>query len=256
MIISFLGTGTSQGIPVIGCDCEVCTSLDFRDKRLRSSIHIQTEDQSIVVDTGPDFRTQALRQRIKKLDAVLISHAHKDHTAGLDDIRAYNYFQKKDMPVYGRLATLEQLKKEFSYAFTEFKYPGVPEITLIEIENKPFSIGKTEITPIEVMHYKMPVFGFRIKDFTYITDANYISDQELEKIKGTKVLVLNALQKLAHISHFNLEQALEVVDKIKPQKAYFTHIAHKMGLHRIVETELPANVHLAYDGQVIDMSCI
>ncbi|MBO9700889.1 MAG: MBL fold metallo-hydrolase [Sporocytophaga sp.] len=256
MIISFLGTGTSQGIPVIGCDCEVCTSLDFRDKRLRTSIHVQTEDQSIVVDTGPDFRTQALRQRIKNLDAVLITHAHKDHTAGLDDIRAYNYSQKKDMPVYGRLATLEQLKKEFSYAFTEFKYPGVPEITLIEIENKPFSIGKTEITPIEVMHYKMPVFGFRIKDFTYITDANYISDQELEKIKGTKVLILNALQKQEHISHFNLEQALQVVDKIKPQKAYFTHIAHKMGLHRSVETELPANVHLAYDGQVIDMSCI
>ncbi|WP_028982340.1 MBL fold metallo-hydrolase [Sporocytophaga myxococcoides] len=256
MIISFLGTGTSQGIPVIGCDCEVCTSLDFRDKRLRTSIHIQTEDQSIVVDTGPDFRTQALRQRIKKLDAVLITHAHKDHTAGLDDIRAYNYSQKKDMPVYGRLATLEQLKKEFSYAFTEFKYPGVPEITLVEIENKPFSIGKTEITPIEVMHYKMPVFGFRIKDFTYITDANYISDHELEKIQGTKVLILNALQKQEHISHFNLEQALHIVDKIKPQKAYFTHMAHKMGLHRSVEIELPANVHLAYDGQVIDMSSI
>ena len=189
-----------------------------------------------------------LRERVKKLDAVLFTHEHKDHTAGLDDVRSFNFKQKKDMPVYARLQVIEQLKREFSYVFAEKKYPGVPQIQINEINNNPFLIGETEITPIEVMHYKLPVYGFRIKDFTYITDANYIAPDELEKIKGTKVLVLNALQKEEHISHFTLDEAVEIVNIIQPEKAYFTHMSHKLGKHRDIDAELPDNMQLAFDG--------
>lgn len=252
MIITFLGTGTSQGVPVIGCDCAICRSLDFQDKRLRSSIHFMVDDKSIVVDTGPDFRQQVLRERVKKLDAVLFTHAHKDHTAGMDDIRSYNFRQAADMPIYGTKEVIDQLKREFAYVFAEKKYPGVPSVVVNLIDKNPFRIGQTDIIPIEVMHYKLPVLGFRIKDFTYITDANYISDEEMEKIKGSKYLVLNALQKEEHISHFTLDEALEVIDKINPEKAYLTHISHKLGKHRNVSKELPKNVELAFDGLKVE----
>ncbi len=252
MKVTFLGTGTSQGVPVIACDCEVCRSVDFRDKRLRSSIHIEVDNLSLVVDTGPDFRQQMLREGIKKLDGILYTHAHKDHTAGMDDVRSFNFKQKMDMPIYGTNEVIEQLKKEFSYVFAKFKYPGVPQIEVNEIINDSFEIQGVRITPIEVMHYKLPVFGFRINDFTYITDANYISEEEKEKIKGSKYLVLNALQKEEHISHFNLEQAIAMVEELQPEQAYFTHISHKLGKHRNISEELPENIELAYDGQILE----
>lgn len=252
MIVTFLGTGTSQGVPVIGCDCPVCRSLDFQDKRLRSSIHIEVDGKSLVVDTGPDFRQQVLRERVKTLDAVLFTHAHKDHTAGMDDIRSYNFRQRTDMPIYGTEEVIDQLKREFAYVFAEKKYPGVPSVVVHHINKNPFQIGDTHIIPVEVMHYKLPVLGFRINDFTYITDANYISDEEMEKIKGTKHFVLNALQKEEHISHFTLDEALEVIEKVKPEKAYLTHISHKLGKHRNVSEELPENVVLAFDGLKIE----
>lgn len=248
MKITFLGTGTSQGIPVIGCKCEVCTSVDYHDNRLRSSILVETNGTHIVVDTGPDFRQQMLRERVSKLDAVLFTHAHKDHVAGMDDIRSFNFLQKKDMPIYATEFVLGRLKQEFEYIFTDSKYPGVPQVETHAIENKSFRVGNVEVQPIEVMHYKLPVFGFRFGDFTYITDANNIADEEKEKIKGSKVLVLNALQKKTHISHFNLEEALELMEELKPEKGYLTHIGHYMGRHAKVSKELPNNVEIAWDG--------
>lgn len=248
MKVTFLGTGTSQGVPVIGCQCDVCTSVDYKDNRLRSSIYVAIEDVHIVVDTGPDFRQQMLRERINHLDAVLFTHAHKDHTAGLDDIRSYNFKQQQDIPVYGRSEVLSQIKQEFSYIFSEVKYPGIPRVELNTLTNKPFEVKGQTITPIEVMHHKLPVFGFRFGDFTYITDANYISEEEKDKVRGSKVIVLNALQKEDHISHFTLDQALELLDELKPEKAYLTHISHKLGSHFEVSKELPENVALAWDG--------
>ncbi len=253
MNVTFLGTGTSQGVPVIGCDCEVCSSIDFRDKRLRTSVHIEVEGKSLIIDSGPDFRQQVLSARIKRLDALLFTHQHKDHTAGMDDIRSFNFRQKVDMPVYGTAAVIEQLKREFSYIFEAHKYPGVPRVAIHEIDLTPFAIGDVKITPIEVMHYKLPVLGFRIKDFTYITDANYISEKEIEKIKGSKVLVLNALQIDKHISHYNLEEALAMVDIIQPENAYFTHISHKLGTHQKTALKLPDHVELAWDGLKIEV---
>jgi len=246
--IIFLGTGTSQGVPVIGCNCEVCRSVDFHDKRLRSSVYIETEKLKFVIDTGPDFRQQMLRERIEQLDAVLFTHAHKDHTAGLDDIRSFNFKQKKDMPIYGESMVIDQIKREFSYIFSEKKYPGVPQVETYVIENKPFDVFDEKIIPIRALHYKLPVLGFRIQDFTYITDAKTISEEELEKVSGTKILVINGLQKDPHISHFTLDEALEIIKKVAPEKAYITHISHKLGKHRDVSKELPENVYLAYDG--------
>lgn len=253
MKVTFLGTGTSQGVPVIGCDCAVCGSLDFRDKRLRVSVHIQIGDKSFVIDTGPDFRQQMLRARISSLDAVIFTHEHKDHTAGLDDVRAYNFKQQRNMPVYGRPSVLSQIQREFAYAFSEKKYPGVPLIELEAIANEAFEVEGVVFTPIEVMHHRLPVFGYRIGDFTYITDANYISSEELEKVKGSKVVVLNALQKTPHISHYTLEQALGVLEQINAPMAYLTHVSHKMGTHAAVEAELPPNVRMAYDGLVLTL---
>ncbi len=253
MKITFLGTGTSQGIPVIACECDVCNSIDYRDKRTRASIHIEVDGLSLVVDTGPDFRTQILRERIKSLDAVLFTHAHKDHTAGMDDVRSFNFKQKMDIPVYASKEVISQLKSEFAYVFAEEKYPGVPRIDAIEIENTPFKIKETDITPIEVLHFKLPVFGFRIKDFTYITDANYIAEQEKEKIKGSKVLVLNALQQKPHISHFTLDQALELAAELGAEQTYFTHMSHHMGKQRDVEKLLPEGVFFAHDGLQITL---
>lgn len=249
MNITILGTGTSSGVPVLTCGCDVCTSSNPKDKRLRVSVLVQIPELDIVIDAGPDFRQQLLPTGISKLDALVFTHEHKDHTAGLDDVRPFNYLKgKKYLNIYGRESVLEQLKREFHYAFLEESYPGVPLIKTISIENKPFSVAGLEITPIEVMHHKLPVFGFRIKDFTYITDANYISKKELEKARGTKVLVLDALQKTPHISHFTLEKAIEVAKEVGAEQTYFTHISHKMGLHDEVNKELPEGMSLAYDG--------
>ncbi len=253
MKITFLGSGTSQGVPVITCTCDVCTSLDFRDNRLRSSVHVQAGDSSIVVDTGPDFRQQMLRERIRRLDAVLFTHEHKDHTAGLDDVRSFNFAQQADMPIYGRETVLEQIKKEFAYAFAEIKYPGVPMIEPITIENKTFEVAGIQVTPIEVMHHKLPVFGFRFGDFSYITDTNYISPEEIEKIRGSKVLVLNALQKSEHISHYTLQEAVDVATEIGAEKTYFTHISHRLGLHKEINSELPEGMELAWDGLKLEL---
>lgn len=253
MKITFLGTGTSQGVPVIGCDCEVCTSLDFRNKRFRTSIFIETDEQNLVIDTGPDFRMQMLRKGAKKLDAILYTHEHKDHTAGLDDIRPFNFAQKKDMPVYGQKQVIEQIKREFAYVFSSKKYPGVPQVNSIEIDEKPFYIGKNKIIPIPVMHHKLPVLGFRIGDFSYITDANYIPEKSYDIIKGSKILVLNALQKTPHLSHFTLEEAIEVAKITSIPMIYFTHMSHRLGLHSEVSEELPEGIALAYDGLEISL---
>jgi phosphoribosyl 1,2-cyclic phosphate phosphodiesterase len=246
--ITFLGTGTSQGVPVIGCTCEVCRSLDYRDKRLRTSIHLDVDGTSLVIDTGPDFRQQMLRERVARLDAIFFTHGHKDHTAGLDDVRAYNFMQGHDMPVYGDVHTLAQLKREFSYAFEPVRYPGIPQLNLIEINEAPFTVNGITITPLPVKHLQLPVLGFRIGDFSYITDANFIPDETLAKLKGTKVLVLNALQKDKHVSHFTLAEALVMAQRIGAEKTYFTHMSHKIGLHKDVDAELPNTISLAYDG--------
>ena len=250
MNVTFLGTGTSGGVPVLTCGCEVCNSLDYRDKRLRVSVWIEVENKSFVIDTGPDFRQQALRERIPRIDGIIYTHEHKDHTAGLDDIRPYNYLHGiHHLDIYGHPRVLAQLKREFAYAFEEQKYPGVPLINVHEIEaHQVFKIKEEIFTPIEVLHHRLPVLGFRIQDFTYITDVNSISDQELEKVYGSKVLVLGALQRQKHISHFTLHEAIEVAQKVNADMTYFTHISHKMGLHSEVEKELPPNIRLAYDG--------
>ncbi len=252
MKITFLGTGTSQGVPVIGCTCEVCSSLDYRDHRLRTSIHIQVEGKSIVIDSGPDFRQQMLREKIIRLDAILFTHAHRDHTAGLDDVRAYNFMQEMDMPVYGTQETLEQLKSDFSYIFNEKVYPGIPRVDLHEISTNPFQYNALKITPLPVMHYKLPVMGFRIGNFSYITDANFIPDETWKLLEGTDTLVLNALQIGSHISHFNLEDAIKIAQKINASQTYFTHISHKLGLHADVTKQLPPKISLAYDGLQIN----
>lgn len=238
---------------MIACDCPVCSSLDYRDKRLRSSIHLEVDGKSLVVDTGPDFRQQMIREKIHHLDGILFTHEHKDHTAGLDDIRSYNFLQKKDMPIYGTKKVLNQIKREFAYIFEEVRYPGIPSVIAQEITNEPFIAEGIKVVPIEVMHYRLPVFGFRFGDFTYITDAKYIDDAELEKVKGTKVLVLNALQKTHHLAHFTLDEAIQLVKLIKPESAYFTHISHRLGTHQDVELILPPNIHLAYDGLKISV---
>ena len=251
--VTFLGTGTSQGIPMIACSCDVCQSNDTRDKRLRVSLHLEINGRSFVIDTGPDFRQQMLREKITHLDAVLFTHEHKDHTAGLDDIRGFNYAQKSVIPIYAQARVIEQLKREFSYAFDEIKYPGVPDLQIHEIDEHPFDIFDVSFLPIPVKHFMLDIFGFRIQDFTYITDANHISEETMAKLVGTKVLVLNALRKENHISHFNLSEALEIIEKIKPEKAYLTHLSHQMGKHEVVQKELPEQVFLAYDGLKISI---
>ena len=245
--LTFLGTGTSQGVPVIACNCDICTSRDSRDKRLRTSALIEIDGLNFIIDAGPDFRYQVLRAGVQKLDAIIFTHQHRDHIAGLDDVRSFNFKQKKAMPIYGNDLVIDQIRREFHYVF-ESKYPGIPQIEINKIDNSPFSINHLPIIPIEVLHHKLPVLGFRFKELTYITDANTISPEEMEKIYGTKVLVINALQKDDHISHFTLQEALEVIEEINPQQAYLTHISHNMGLHEVISEELPSNVYLAYDG--------
>ncbi len=248
MKITFLGTGTSQGVPMIACPCEVCASEDPKDKRLRSSILIQYKALNIVIDTTPDFRYQMLRAKVNHLNAVLITHSHKDHIAGLDDIRAFNYFQKRPIDIFATNESQSAIRREFSYVFAEKRYPGIPEITLHTVDSIPFHIDGLQVVPIHVMHHKMPVTGFRIGDFTYITDANFIAPAEKEKLLGTKILVLNALRKQAHLSHFTLSQAIALSDEIGPEKTYFTHISHQMGRDEDVQKELPEGKYLAYDG--------
>jgi phosphoribosyl 1,2-cyclic phosphate phosphodiesterase len=252
--ITFLGTGTSGGVPMIACDCAICTSKNEKDKRLRSSILVQSETTTLIVDTTPDFRTQMLRENVKKLDAVIFTHPHKDHISGLDDIKAFNFFQKKAVEVYANKITEEALRREFYYIFSEKRYPGIPDIILHTITDETFEVGDIPVTPILVHHLKMPVLGFRFGKFTYITDANRIEDEEKEKIKGSEILVVNALRKKEHISHFNLQQAVDLVKELKIPAAYFTHISHQMGLHGEVNNELPPNIQLAYDGLQIKVS--
>ena len=253
LTITFLGTGTSTGIPMIACGCRVCTSTDSKDKRLRSSILVQSATTTFVVDTTPDFRTQMLRINNKDLDAVLFTHPHKDHTAGLDDVRAYNFFSGKTMDVFANSLTEEALKREFAYAFSDKRYPGVPELNLITIDETPFTIGDIEVIPIVVWHYKMPVYAFRFGNFTYITDANRIDKNEKEKIKGSEVLVVNALRKEEHISHFTLQEAVDLVNELKVPQGYFTHISHQLGKHEEVNKTLPPHIRLAYDGLKISI---
>ncbi len=248
MKITFLGTGTSQGVPVIACNCEVCLSKNEKDKRLRVSILIEHLGKTIVIDSGPDFRQQMLKANVQQLDAVVFTHEHKDHIAGLDDVRAFNFKQEKAMDVYASAHVQNELKREFHYAFDEFKYPGVPELMLHTVGNEVFEIAGIPFTPINVKHYKLSVKAYRIGNFTYITDANNIEEVELEKIKGSEIIVINALRKEFHISHFTLDEAIALLIKLKPKKAYLTHISHLMGKHELVQKELPNFIELAYDG--------
>ncbi|RYG08101.1 MAG: MBL fold metallo-hydrolase [Chitinophagaceae bacterium] len=248
MKITFLGTGTSQGIPVIGCDCAVCHSTDVRDKRLRVSVLIETDDKTIVIDSGPDFRYQMLRAGVKDLDAIVFTHEHKDHVAGLDDIRPFNYLLHKKIDIYASTRVQNALRREFSYIFEDTKYFGLPKINMHTVSDMPFAIGQSTFIPIEVMHHRLPVNGYRIGNFTYITDAKTITDESLEKIKGTKQLVINALQRENHISHFTLQEAISFAEKAGAETTYFTHMSHNLGVHAVVEKELPANIKLAYDG--------
>lgn len=254
MRVTFLGTGTSQGVPPIGCTSPVCLSDNPKDKRLRCSIYIEHKGTGIVVDTGPDFRYQCIRAGIKKLDAVLYTHEHRDHTAGLDDIRPYCFMNEKPMEVYAHKRVQEALKEQYAYIFSGFKYPGIPEVNMHEISKEEnFDVNGIKIIPIELLHYKLPVLGFRIEDFTYITDANSISSIEKEKLRGTKTLVLNALRKSEHISHFTLDQAIELAKEIGAEQTYLVHMSYEIGFHDEVNNELPYNIQLAHDGLVIEM---
>lgn len=254
MKITFLGTGTSQGVPVILCSCPVCASSDPRDQRLRTSVMIESNDGRItVIDTGPDFRQQMLREKPPRVDAVVFTHAHKDHIAGLDDVRPFNFATKQDMPVYGSVDVMKALEREFYYVFEAVKYPGVPRITVHTIDNTPFELNGCRFEPIQLWHHRMPVFGFRIGDFAYITDANLIPAEEMLKLTRLKVLVINALRKETHVSHFNLEQALAIIAELRPEQAYLTHISHQLGLHAEEEALLPQGVRLAYDGLKIEI---
>lgn len=248
MKVKVLGTGTSQGVPVIACNCTVCESTDPNDKRLRAAVLVEINGVNIVVDAGPDFRQQMLREKVLDIDAILITHEHRDHVAGLDDVRAFNFMNQKPVDIYAEERVQKVIKSEFFYSFGDNKYPGVPRINLKELSLEPFKIRDVTVIPIQVFHYKLPVFGFRIGDFAYITDANYISEEEKEKLHGTKYLIINALRKRKHISHYSLSESLELIKELSPKRAYITHISHQMGLHHDINEELPHGISLAYDG--------
>ncbi len=253
MKVTFLGTGTSQGVPVIACKCEVCKSLDREDNRLRSSVFIETNDAKMVIDSGPDFRYQMLREGVLNLDAIIFTHEHKDHVAGLDDVRAFNWVQKKHMEVYAEERVLNALRREFAYSFMENPYPGVPKINLNTIVNEPFQIHQTKIIPIRGWHLKLPVFGYRINNFAYLTDFNFIDEEEKTKLKGLDVLVVNGVRNEKHISHYNLSEAVALIQELQPKQAYITHISHQLGKHRDVSEQLPSGIALAFDQQVLTL---
>ena len=243
-----MGTGTSQGIPVIACPCAVCASADPHDRRLRCSALLQVDGKNILIDSGPDFRQQMLLEGVAWLDAILYTHGHKDHTAGLDDVRAYNHVMQRPMDIYAEEQVQDILRQEFSYIFAKDKYPGVPELNMHTIDETPFGIDQITVTPIRAMHMKLPVLGFRIGALAYLTDANSISDAEKDKLRGLDCFVVNGLRQEHHVSHFSLKEALSLIDEVKPRQAYITHISHQMGFHRQVQNTLPPNVFLAYDG--------
>ncbi|MHA6280516.1 MBL fold metallo-hydrolase [Salinimicrobium sp. CAU 1759] len=253
MKVTFLGTGTSQGIPVIGSKHPVCKSEDPKDKRLRVSVLVQVDDLNIVIDCGPDFRQQMLSNPVDRLDAILFTHEHSDHTLGLDDIRPF-FFKQGDIPVYAHERVMKSLQKRFDYIFSsENKYPGAPSVHENIIKNEAFNVKGVQVVPVDVMHNRVQVFGFRIRDFAYLTDAKTVEEEEVNKLKGVDVLVINALREEPHHSHFNLEEALEFIQKINPKRAYLTHISHLLGFHEEVEAELPSNVFLAYDNLQIEI---
>ncbi len=254
MKITILGSGTSQGVPVIACACSICTSTDVKDKRLRASILIEEDGKNYVIDTGPDFRQQMLRENVQSLEAVIFTHEHKDHLAGLDDVRAFNFKHNCDMDVYCTEAVEKALKREYEYIFNGNNYPGIPQLKIKRIKNgEIFNVSNSlNFEPIEVLHYKMPVLGFRIKNFAYITDAKTVAKAEIEKLKNLDVLIINALRIEEHISHFNLEEALAFIAEIKPKQAYLTHISHLFGTHIVIEKMLPSNVGVAFDQQIIE----
>ena len=248
MIFTFLGTGTSQGVPMIGCSCRVCTSTDPKDKRLRTSLMIEHDSKRIVIDSGPDFRQQMLREKVHSLDGVVFTHEHKDHIAGLDDVRAFNYLQRKPMDVYATERVQTALKREFFYIFSGVQYPGIPRLTLHTIDHQRFHAAGIPMTPVPVLHLQLPVLGFRIGGFSYVTDANEMDAGSMDLLRNSDVLVLNALRREKHVSHYNLEEAITLVNELKPKKAYFTHISHQMGLHEEVNSALPDHIRLAHDG--------
>ena len=248
MKLTFLGTGTSQGVPVVACQCPVCLSVNPKDKRLRASVMIEADNQCLVVDAGPDFRQQMLMNRVLHLNGILLTHEHTDHIFGLDDIRAFNWVQKQPTDIYAEERVQIAIRRVFDYVFSHYQYPGIPQMNLHLLENKPFKIGDLEIIPIRGFHYKLPVFGFRFGKLAYVTDVNRLDKSEVDKLRGLDILILNALRKDEHISHYNLQQALEIIAEVKPQKAYLTHLSHQMGFHDEVQEELPGNVFLAYDG--------
>ncbi|WP_026916083.1 MBL fold metallo-hydrolase [Christiangramia portivictoriae] len=253
MEVTFLGTGTSQGIPIIGVDHPVCYSDDPRDKRLRVSVLVHWNGKNILIDCGPDFRQQMLANNVRKLDAIFYTHEHNDHTAGLDDIRPF-FFRQGDIPIYAHQRVLNSLRKKFDYIFTsEDRYPGAPAVIENVVHNKEFQFEGLKVMPVDFKHNKLQVFGYRLGDFAYLTDIKTITDEEISKLKGLKVLVVSALRREPHHSHFNLEEALEFVEMVKPERTYFTHISHMLGFHAEVEEELPDNIHLAYDNLKIEI---
>jgi len=250
--ITFLGTGTSQGVPVIACDCVVCKSSDSRDARLRTSLLVETGSYTLAVDAGPDFRQQMLSNNVRRLDAIVLTHEHKDHIGGMDDVRAFNYRTRDAIDVYAEERVLKAMKREYAYVFAENQYPGVPKMRLIELNDYPFSVGDINLVPIRVFHFRLPIYGFRIGDLAYVTDANYIPEESKEKLYGIKYLIINALRKESHISHFSLREAIEFSREVSPRKTFITHIGHQMGLYSVVMKELPPNIQLAYDGLSFD----
>lgn len=253
MRVRLLGTGTSQGIPIIGCHCPVCTSTDERDHRLRTSALVEVDGVNILIDAGPDLRQQLLRCGVTRLDALLLTHEHKDHTGGIDDVRPINFLMKTPLNIYGQPRVMKAIRNDYSYAFGPDQYPGVPQLVLNPIQPEPFEVKGVEVIPVKVRHMTLPIFGYRIRNFAYITDASFISETEKKKLKGVKVLVINALRREQHYSHFNLEQALAVIDEVKPERAYLTHVSHRLGKYVEVSAELPENVFLGIDNQLIEV---
>lgn len=251
--ITFLGTGTSTGVPVVACDCEVCISRDKRDQRLRTSALVEIGETKLVIDCGPDFRYQMIRERVEDISAILFTHGHRDHIAGLDDVRAFNYVLNKTVDIYASQQVIEEINKEFPYILHEKRFFGAPQLRFHPIINEPFTVEDVEVVPVRVLHHKMEVFGFRIGSFAYITDASLIPDEEKHKLTHCDVLVINALRKSKHISHFSLQEAIDLIMELSPGRAYITHLSHFMGLHQQVQESLPENVYLAYDGLRLEL---